>query len=485
MITSASAAASGLVSAKTDFGGGILKGIQISPHSLLDEGIERCLDFIQQHTGINSIFLYSQTYHLGDRPLSVLAKDHPTQPRDPAKRDMPRLWMRLPEAPFAGLSVKHASAKPDQEYGKRDLFNELIEPCRKRGIKIYARILEADSRHNDRIPGYQTVQATDLDGGPSHGPCWNHPDYREWIRLTIDEMTRLYPLDGLQYGAERVGALSEVLFRGMKPACFCEHCIKRNRAVGIDPDRAREGYRRLYNLMAALEAGKPKPVDGVMTVVLREIFNYPEVLGWYREWFKADQEIQTLVYQAAKARRPACDVGQHIDHQRSSWDIFYRATAGYQDMAEHNDFIKPIVYHDILGPRMKEWVVDRIHDRVLGDLSREQSLDLFYALFGHAPENEPKFHELMKRGLSPEYVHREVKRCVEAAGDKARVYAGIGFDVPTYTATGMEPFPGDPANVTLAVKRSLDAGAHGVVASREYDEMTLPNLKAFGKGCGM
>ena len=84
--------------------------------------------------------------------------------------------------------------------------------------------------------------------------------------------------------------------------------------------------------------------------------------------------------------------------------------------------------------------------------------------------------------MSQEYVHHEVKRCVDGAAGKAKVYAGIGFDVPTYTATGMEKFSGSPENVTKAVRRAIDAGANGVVASREYDEMTLPNLRAFKLG---
>jgi hypothetical protein len=41
-----------------------------------------------------------------------------------------------------------------------------------------------------------------------------------------------------------------------------------------------------------------------------------------------------------------------------------------------------------------------------------------------------------------------------------------------------------PANSELvyaATRKAIDAGVHGVVASREYDEMTVPNLRAFGR----
>lgn len=65
---------------------------------------------------------------------------------------------------------------------------------------------------------------------------------------------------------------------------------------------------------------------------------------------------------------------------------------------------------------------------------------------------------------------------------QAKVYSGIGCDVPTYVPGGMEPFPSKPETTYRATRKAIEAGAHGVVASREYDEMTLPNFKAFGRG---
>ena len=459
----------------------VLSGIQIGAVSMLDEGIERCLDFVQEHAAVDALFLYTQSYHMRSTPRNVLAEDHPSPAKGRVGRDLPYLWVRLPKEPFAGLSVQHEAPNSQLEHGDRNLFQELETPCRKRGIKLYGRILEAGMRRADRIPGYRSVATVDINGTPGHGPCWNHPEYREWIRVTIRETMKAYPLHGLQYGAERVGPLSDVLFRGLVPSCFCEHCVARNSKAGIDPVRAKEGYRQLFELIQKVENMAKQPLDGVMTSVLRIMMRYPEVLAWYQQWFQADSEIQAMVYMTAKTIRPNADVGQHVDHQRSSWDLFYRAAVSYSEMAVHNDFIKPIVYHDILGPRLREWVIERMQKRVLNDLSEAQSLELFYALFGHNPRTQPDFDTLPQQGLSPEYVHREVKRCVEGAEGKARVYAGIGFDIPHYIPNGMKKFPSDPKSTYQATRLALEAGASGVVASREYSEMTVPNLKAFGK----
>jgi hypothetical protein len=460
-----------------------LASVQIGPESLLEEGVEACLDFLQEEAAVDSLFCYSQTYHLIQPPAHILATDHPSPRRGRPEGELPWQWMRLPEAAFSDLAVKHANP-PGAAYAKEDVFATLAEACSRRGMKLYARFLEASMRRADRIPGYQSVAVVDSAGRPGEGPCWNHPDYREWIRRTVEQMMKAYPLDGLQYGAERVGALSDVLFKGQKATCFCSHCQRRIEGAGINFRRAREGYQLLEGLMervAAVGAGGAREPDGVGVAVLRVLFRYPEVLPFYAEWLRADNEIQAMVYHTAKAVRPTADVGQHVDHQRSSWDLFYRAIMPYSDLAAHNDFIKPIVYHEILAVRMREWVVDAMQGRVFADLGREQTLGLLYSLLGYDPNAEPSYAELAARGMSAEYVYRETARCVAGVGGRAKVYAGIGLDVPHYVPTGMVTRISKPEEVYAGTIRALDAGADGVMASREYAEMTRASLGAFGR----
>jgi hypothetical protein len=80
-------------------------------------------------------------------------------------------------------------------------------------------------------------------------------------------------------------------------------------------------------------------------------------------------------------------------------------------------------------------------------------------------------------GFSPEYVYRETKRSVASAEGKTKVYTGIGFDVPW----NAKPVPADPEKVYECVRKAFDAGANGIVVSREYEEMRVPNLKAVGR----
>ena len=206
------------------------------------------------------------------------------------------------------------------------------------------------------------------------------------------------------------------------------------------------------------------------------------MLSWDYQWFQSDEEICTEVHRIAKSIRPEIDSGRHVDHQRCSWDFFYRSAMSYEQMSANADFIKPIIYHESMGPRLRWWVLDRMKDRVLHDLSIEQSLNLFYQLFGHDPQVMPDLAHLDQKGLGPEYVYRETLRCKQAVKEKAKVYTGIGVDIPWYLPKGMEPRPSDHEQLTLAVERAFNAGADGVLASREYNEMRLSSLAAFGRG---
>lgn len=458
--------------------GSFFAGIQISPISLLDEGIERCLDRLQEIAAINTLVCYTHTYHQSyERPPEVLATDHGIDVRDIRNRRLPRRWVSYDESRFVDLPVRHEEVDDTYEFHDRDLFDELIGAAHQRGMKVHGRMLEAGS-HRCEAPGYADLATIRLDGTRGSGPCWNNPVYRQWLRLTIDDVMARYPLDGFQYGAERVGGLSNVLFRGRSEACFCRHCVDKASNLGIDAERAREGYKQLEQLV---RQGRRESADGMLVSVLRVLLKCPEVLAWENAWYDADEEICKMVGELVKLNRPMAQYGRHIDHQRSSWDPLYRAAISYGEIARHCDYIKPILYHDILGPRMRWWVVERMQDHALLDFDNDQVLTMLYEVLGYDADHEPGLDQLEARGLSPEYVFRETHRCVEGANGAAVVYAGIGIDVPWHIPKGgMAVLPSDPKTLYQACVRAVDAGAGGLLASREYEEMRMSSLATFG-----
>src|SRR5215472_15290410 len=76
----------------------IFNAIQVGPHTMLDEGIERCLDLIQETAAINAVMIYSHTYH-GDirKPAQLLAPDHGVPVREMANRKFPAVWVKTHE----------------------------------------------------------------------------------------------------------------------------------------------------------------------------------------------------------------------------------------------------------------------------------------------------------------------------------------------------------------------------------------------------
>ena len=196
------------------------------------------------------------------------------------------------------------------------------------------------------------------------------------------------------------------------------------------------------------------------------MIRYPEILSWEYQYRLSREEIYEVMFKRVKSIKPSAEVGWHVDHQPSSWDIVYRAEMSYEEMAPHSDFIKFIAYHNVLAPRIHNWYLARFQKTILGELPLEDSLNLYYDVFGYDKQVEPKLGELLQRGFSPDYVFRETKRSVASANGKMKVYTGVGFGVPGSP-------PDDPETVYRATQKAFEAGANGIVVSREYEEMRV------------
>jgi hypothetical protein len=451
-------------------------GIQMGPHTMLDEGIDRCLDLIRDTAAINTVLVYSHAFHTGNlrKPAQFLADHGVALKTSPAR--VPQVWVRQHEQYFRDTKLRVRTPDASLEYADRDLFSELRRPADERGMKVFARVLESSGAS---IENFDDVRTIDVHGQPQPVGCWRNPDYRQFWAAVAEDLFRSYDLDGFQWGAERMGPLMNVIlpWNDRPPTCFCEHCVAHGRALGIDPERARTGYEALFTWTRALIAGGPRPADGIFAGFLRHLLRYPEILAWEYQYRLGREAVMKSMYDAIKAVKPTAVVGWHVDHQPSSWDIVYRAELSYEEMAPYSDFIKFIGYHDVLGPRIRYWYLDRFRSTILGELSLEQSLALYYAMFGYDPAQEPGLDELAVRGFSPDYVYRETKRSVASASGRTQIWPGIGFDVPWGNATMV----GDPDEIYQATIRAFEAGAAGIVVSREYEEMRLANLAAVGR----
>ncbi len=452
---------------------GLLIGVQMGPHTMLDEGIEPCLDLCRDAADIDTVFTYSHAYG-GDlrKPLEWLATDHGKPPIDQRSRKLPLVYVRHHEQYFKDTSLRHQQVDATFAYGNRDLFAEMMPPLRARGMKVFARILESGSREVKNVARVATVNAH---GQPTQTACWNHPEYKAFWNATVEDLFRSYELDGFQWGAERASPLARLIQSGGDDtaSCFCPFCLARGKAHGIDGDRARQGFTALLAYVQRQRGGAPRPPDGAYAEFFRVLMRYPEILAWDYQYRLSREEVMKGMYDTIKAIKPSAQIGWHVDHWATSMDLIARAAMSYAEMAPWSDYLKVVVYHAVTAPRMLGWVGNEQRS-IYGDMPIEDALSLHYALFGYAPSIDALANEPTPRRGSPEYVFRETKRSVDSAQGKTRIYPGVGFNLP---GGG----PDDPATISRCVGRALDAGATGIVVSREYEELTVPNLRAVGK----
>lgn len=454
-------------------------GIQIAPHSLYDEGIDYCLDLLRETGRINALMISSLSYYGAMGRPKHLMGDHGVPLPDNSKRQLSRVWVRHHDKYYRDTTLRHVKPDPAWTYSGKEIFADVTQAAHRRGIKIYERMYEPSSKAAGSIENFGSVLEIDIHGEPGHRPCMNNPSYRAWLVGTMRDLFESYDLDGIQYGAERSGPLGDWLAWGTVPGCFCSHCMSKARQDGINADTARAGLIEIRKYVSALKHGA-QPSDGVLTELLRILMRYPEVLAWERQWAKTTNDLHRLIYQTVKAIRPTAQVGRHVDHQQSSYALLFRAAADYAEMTESNDFIKLILYHDIAGPRVMGKIAN-LRKHVLRELTEEQGLHLYYSIFGYDPRVEPSAENLAAEGLSPDYVYRETKRAVDRVEGKSAVYAGIGLDIPKGGGWGTDQWQSDPEDVYLATRKTFEARGQGVVASREYEEITLDSLRAMGR----
>lgn len=461
----------------------IFVGVHLAAHSLYDEGFDHCLDFLQNTATVNTLLVTSNSYYGAMvRPKEVQG-DHGVPIRDGRERRLTPIWFKPREKHYAQTKLRHRPPGADDEYAGREVFADLAEPARRRGMKVHERLYEPGGPAiRNRIDHGETVLTIDVFGEPGNRPCWNNPDYVEFVAAWVRDLFEQYPLDGIQYGAERSGPLSRLIdWPAAVPTCFCDHCRRRADAEGVDFDRAREGLTKVCRFVQALERGEEAGPDGALVGFLRLLMDYPEIFAWEAMHYRAGERLHRRIRDTIKQANPKAFVGRHIDHSQCSWDVFFRAAMPYSAMIAASEYLKLSTYHDILGPRLRQQIVERYGKHILREIIPNNLLALFYAVTGHDPGREPPFDALDDRGLSPEYVHREVRRAVESVAGKAAIFAGIAIDIPRGSGWGAEPWPSDPEVVYRCVRRAFDGGAAGIVVCREYEEMRAPSLRAIGR----
>jgi hypothetical protein len=454
-------------------------GIQIAPYSFYDEGMEYCLDLLQEKGAINNLMVSFHAYYGAlERPQRLMG-DHGVPKADNTKRDLRRCWVDHHEKFYQNTSLRHKGVQKDKHYAGKDLMKDLLPAAKKRGMTVYERLYEPHENGGKYITNFDQVLEIDFKGNKKPLPCMNNPGYKNWLIGTVQDLFTTYPVDGIQFGAERGDPVGRMLYWNYEPSCFCRYCKQRMKDKNIDPGRLRNAYAETYQFLQELRTSSDAPAGGAWHHFLRYLMQYPEMLAWSWEWHRYQNELHQEMYDAIKAINPNAQVGRHIGGAQTMMDMFYRAGAPFEKMAANNDYIKRIVYHEVAGPRVLRKHVKVWGDHVYKGIPHDLILQWYYAQKGHSLLKNPDL-EHVKEGMSPHFVYTETKRAVEGVNNKAAIYSGIGIDIPRGQGWGDIIMRSNPESVYKGVINAFKAGAKGVVASREYEEMTIPGLKAYG-----
>ena len=456
-------------------------GVQISPHSILDEGVDHCLDLLKEKGQVNTLFMNVNSYYGGmGKDLNVLG-DHGVPKIDNSTRELPLMWLNHDDSFFKNTTLRYPKRDTSKAYGTTDIFAEIAQGVKDRGMKLYLRFYEGWGKARaTTIPGWEEkIWSKDMYGNPHELPCWNKPDLTEFWKATFADVATNYNIDGIQFGAERSGSFRQVLY-GLAPAtCFCNYCEDRAAKKNIDLGRVKEGNIKIYEFIMAMKANKMVPAEGVLAKLLRLIFEYPEVLMWDKEDRLSRDEVYQACYDQVKAVDENIQFGIHITDTQARCPIEHAQTH-YNNMQSYSDFIKIIAYHDIGGVRMAR-NMRRLQQGMLRDLEVETILDMVLQTLGFDDSGNIDLNQIDTQGLpSVEYVSNIVRRSVGQIDDDTKIYAGIGFDIPKGKDWNGDKFPSEPKEIEAAVLAAFNAGAKGIVASREYEEMEQKSIEAFG-----
>ncbi len=455
-------------------------GIQVGAVSFVDEGVEKVLDEFQQDASVNTLFIATFTYGRG-----IAGRQVPGQPLpDHGKQEYDNgsgpgtfhggSYTKIHPEYYRDTVLQDFRAA---DFGDYDVLEAVLPSARRRGMKT---VCWFEDVWSDTVPNVRQAQERNLDGTNATTLCFNNPNYRNWLLGTVEDYTRSYEIDGIMWGSERQGAFSDALRGGhggvagnpVKVTCFCEFCERKAQERGIHVARARQGFEALATFVDAARNRK-RPVDGYYVTLWRLMLRYPELLAWEMLWTDSLRETYAAIYAKVKDVKPSVGVGWHIWHN-NSFSPIYRAEQDLSELSKYSDFLKMVMYHNCGGERMAGYIRN-VGQTMFGDVPQQQLLDFHYRVLDYA--HEKPLADLPKFGFSADYVYREAKRAKEAlSGTKTQLWPGIDIDIPT-AATSSKSTPDGTREAVLAAFR---AGADGVLLSRKYSEILLPNLRGAG-----
>ncbi len=453
---------------------GRIIALQLDAVGFVDEGVERVLDTVQQRACVNTLL------------LDVFWFSRGTSERELAGERYRGHGFRLEDKKLLGGHFGTAGTLRIPAPPGPDVLAAVAAAAKKRGLRVFATVKDDVP---DNLPGREGLLERDFNGQQATTTCKNNPAYRDLLAGVVEALIRSYGVDGIMYMAERQGAFTDTLglrFRGLERGlpgsrtCFCGICRAKAEKQGIRFDRVLAGFRELERFVAAGRARR-RPADGYYVTLWRLILRYPELLQWEHFWYEGLRELTRSLYTKVKSANSAVLFGSHI-WPNMNMSPMIRAEQNIPELTPYHDFLKVAMYHNCGGPRIASYI-ESVSQTAWGDVPPDELLQFHYRVLGYSEAGYP---QVRRTGLKRDFVARETRRVVEGArGSRMQILPGIDVDIPVLkldlgASAASEASRSTRQDVRAAVKQAFEAGAHGIVVSREYTEMQLENLSGVG-----
>jgi hypothetical protein len=447
-------------------------GIQISPISFLDEGVEPLLDTLQSRFGVNVLLIGTLSWlglKVGRRISHKLEgfPDHGVQQPDAMRGGS--YIAHHPEF-YRNTSITNfQNTDPGME--GVDILEMVIDAAHARSMKVMPEVMEPLFKYADhgsantvQIPNLPQYLEVDQFGRIGSEPSTSNPHYRTWLHSVLEDYARNYAIDGIMWCNERRSPLDNLIAgnaaNDFSPASRRE-ALERN----IDVERVLLAYREAHTYFQDARKGRGGG-DGYFIEFLRMLLRNPEILIWERFWLERNKDLDRELYGIVKWCNPALSFGLNV-WNRNHFNPLRKAQYPWLETTMYCDFVKPITYQHQSGgvykKEMSEW-----HQSVLRDFTPQELTPMMYKLLGL---NEAPWDELLQTGMNPTtYVGGVAKRAIEG---RVPVYMGIGVDAPRSSA---DQAVCTPEIVEQSVLASYQNGASGIVYSPNYAGMNHSSL---------
>lgn len=450
-------------------------GIQVSPISFIDEGVETVLSTLQERVGVNVLMLGTVSWLGLKTGRSISHKldgwpDHGV----PEPFSMKGGAYFNPDPRYYQNTLMKDYRARDPEMAGIDILDLVMPAAQARGMKVYIELMDPffkyaghGSANNVEIPNLAQCLEVDIFGRMRDEPSTFNPHYRGWIHSMIEDQVRNYPLDGVMWCNERNSPLDQ-LIQGQAPGDFSPAARAEAVERGIDVEGCRHALTVLYEFFQKVLAGATFD-DGVFITFLRLLLAHPEALIWERFWLERNKDLDRELYGMVKWCKPDLPFGLNV-WNRNHFNLFRRAQYPWEEQTLYADWVKPITYQHQAG---QIWAKEfgLLHKTILREFEANAASEVMMKILGL---NEASLDRVIQTGLDPDtYVYGQCADALRGVHGKAKVYMGIGIDAPRVQADQARCTPEIAYRSVLATYR---AGGHGVVFSPNYASMHLTNL---------